>query len=291
MINRIYVYQNHLIDARIFDGNRNKQLNPVALDNLQKAHTVGGISPSAALKVKKIAEAYLTAITIKNIVAHRAGVPKVRLPVFITLTYPSIQIHDDNYLKAKHLKAFLRWLIETKKCSAYLWRAEVQGNGNLHFHIFTDKFLTWSDIRAVWNSIIDRDGYVQAFYAVHNHTNPNSTDIKAVTDVEKASKYLTKYFVKNSKDKELRDQKGRVWGMSDNLRGLKIYHEDGFERDILLSSIEKQVVTREALNDFVSIYKIKNKAYKMLHTCNNPHNALLKNYEDYYLNCCKSIGL
>jgi hypothetical protein len=283
------MYNGHAVDCRIFDGNRKKQTHDASIANLQLAYTKGDISPSAARKVKKIAEAYLTAITVRNIAAHRASQPKNRLPVFVTLTYPSTQIHDDQYLKRHHLTPFLRWLKETKKCAAYIWRSEVQGNGNIHFHIFTDKFLSWTDVRAVWNSITDKDGYVQKFYLSHGHTNPNSTDIKAVTDVEKASKYLTKYFVKNAKDKGTREQKGRVWGMSDNLRDLKIYHEDDFERDILINAIGEKVITREQINDFVSIYKFKDKTYKLLHTCNNKHNNLLKNYEEYYLNCWKSI--
>ena len=288
MKNRIYLFNNHAIDCKIFDRPWRPQTNTASLNNLQLAYTKGDISPSAARKVKKIAEAYLTAITIRNIAAHRAGIAKNRLPVFVTLTYPSAQKHDDQYLKRHHLTPFLRWLKETKKCAAYIWRSEVQGNGNIHFHIFTDKFLTWSDVRAVWNSVVDKDGYVQEFYRLHGHTNPNSTDIKAVTDVEKASKYLTKYFVKNSKENG-RPQKGRVWGMSDNLRDLKIYHEDDFEREILIDAIHKQVETREAINDFVSIYKFKNKTYKLLHTCSNRHNNLLTNYEEYYLSAWKSI--
>lgn len=291
MKNRLYLYQNHVIDCKIFDGHRRKQLNACSLNNLQFAYTKGDISPSAARKVKKIAEAYLTAITIKNIACHRAAIAKTRYPVFVTLTYPSVQKHDDNFLKRHHLAALLRWLIQTKQCAAYIWRSEVQTNGNLHFHVFTDKFISWNDVRAVWNSIVDKDGYVQEFYKIHGHTNPNSTDIKAVTDVEKASKYLTKYFVKSRNTEGVRLQTGRVWGMSDNLRGLKIYHEDDEEREIILASVEKQIQTREQINDFVSVYKYKNKTYKLLHTCNSSHNNLLKNYEDYYIKACLSIGL
>lgn len=286
MLNRVYVYSNHVVDCRLFDGTRKKNFNPLSISNLDLKYTKGDISKSASLKVKKIAECYLTAITIKNIVAHRNATPKIRLPVFITLTYPSVQIHDDNYLKRNHLTPFLRWLVQTKKCAAYLWRGETQQNGNLHFHIFTDKFISWSDVRAVWNSIVDKDNYVQAFFAVHNHTNPNSTDIKAVNDPLKAAKYLTKYITKGGKD--ARKQQGRVWGMSDNLRGLKVYHDDGFEREIFLDGIKGQIEVREQLNDFVSIYKYKDSMYKVLHKANN---NMLADYENYYINCCKSVGL
>lgn len=153
---------------------------------------------------------------------------------FITLTLASKQVHSDNEIKSELLNQFL---VEARKkwnVDKYVWRAEKQKNGNIHFHIVVDKFIQYDRLRKVWNRIQNKLGYVDRYgdeqrvihhsgftfrkeYAKYwsyakqkkayhegracNWTNPNSTDIHSVTKVRNLSHYLGKYCSKNPEAK------------------------------------------------------------------------------------------
>ncbi len=153
---------------------------------------------------------------------------------FITLTLASKQIHSDNEIKKELLNQFL---IEARKkwnVDKYVWRAEKQMNGNIHFHIVVDKFIQYDRLRKVWNRIQNKLGYVDRYAedqkvfhsggfkfrkqfaktwsyakqkkAYHegmacNWINPNSTDIHSVSKVRNLANYIGKYCSKNPKAK------------------------------------------------------------------------------------------
>ena len=148
---------------------------------------------------------------------------------FITLTLPSVQVHSDNEIKSKCLNHFLTDLRRKWKSELYIWKAEKQENGNIHFHIIADKYIKWEEIRRSWNKIINKLGYVdnyskrmneyfkdgfrmsenqkdkrdrssqvKAYEAgkISNWTNPNSTDIHALFRIKNVSAYIAKYLAK-----------------------------------------------------------------------------------------------
>ena len=126
----------------------------------------------------------------------------------ITLTLSDIQIHTDNFIKSKMLDVFLQWLRDRNKKVNYVWRAETQRNGNIHFHIVTDQFYHYLDVRQRWNAIQSRYGYTENYAIKHWSHNPNSTDVHRLKGIKNTEAYLTKYMSKSL--------------CSDNL-GLKIY--------------------------------------------------------------------
>jgi len=118
---------------------------------------------------------------------------------FITLTLASKQIHSDKVIKELLLNDFL---IQAKRkfgFSNYFWRAETQRNGNIHFHITTDKFIPWQDVRNLWNHIQQKLNYIDAFEKSFKHRNPNGTDIHSLRKVKNIGAYLSKYCGKNAK--------------------------------------------------------------------------------------------
>jgi len=115
---------------------------------------------------------------------------------FITLTLPSEQIHTDQEIKSICLNQFL---IEAKKkwCLInYIWKAERQQNGNIHFHILSDKFIPHQELRNVWNRIINKLGYVDKYKEKHHKKNPNSTDIHSLYKIKNIYSYISKYMTK-----------------------------------------------------------------------------------------------
>jgi hypothetical protein len=116
---------------------------------------------------------------------------------FITLTLSSSQKHTDKEIKNKLLNQFL---IEAKKkwgIEHYVWKSERQKNGNIHFHILTDRFIPWLELRNTWNRIQNKLGYVDEFEKVHHKKSPNSSDIHSLKEIKNVSNYMVKYMVKN----------------------------------------------------------------------------------------------
>ena len=148
---------------------------------------------------------------------------------FVTLTLASRQQHSDQELTHRLLNQFLieakyKWNVNT-----YIWRAERQANLNLHYHIITDVFIPWSELRDVWNRIQNKLGYVDEYRneqrkfhmlgykermelvrfwpakqqkeayergKLSDWRSPNSTDIHGLYKIKNAFAYICKYVAK-----------------------------------------------------------------------------------------------
>ncbi len=137
---------------------------------------------------------------------------------FVTLTLSSPQVHSDQEIKSKLLNQFLIECRSTWGIENYLWRAEPQKNGNIHFHLLTDKFIPWSELRNRWNRIQDKLGYVQRSKHFKKGWTPNSTDVHSVRKVRKLGAYLAKYCTKES---DVRKIEGGQWGLSQSLSKMR----------------------------------------------------------------------
>lgn len=117
---------------------------------------------------------------------------------FLTLTLSSRQVHEDNTIKEKLLQPFLDTLRKTWGCKLYMWRAEPQKNGNIHFHLVTDVYIPWWKIRNRWNDIQNTLGYVDRWKGKTKSGIPNSTDVHSVKKVRNLGAYLAKYMGKGA---------------------------------------------------------------------------------------------
>jgi hypothetical protein len=149
----------------------------------------------------------------------------------LTLTLPSKQVHDDCFIKKHMLGSFLDWLRKEYNCQLYIWKAEKQENGNIHFHLIINKYIHHAEINKKWNSINAIHGYIDAFrknmqqfhssgfnsatwsgdkrtlaerYEAYkegvktNWSNPiASSDIHSLHKIKNARAYLGKYISKN----------------------------------------------------------------------------------------------
>jgi hypothetical protein len=125
----------------------------------------GFLSPNAAKKVRKIINfmVYLSHIMPRD--AETLALPYVFKLNLITLTLPSKQMHSDQYLKRHALQVFLDYMKRNHELTIYFWKAEIQDNGNIHFHITGDKWIHWKIIQTVWNRCLDPLGYIDTFAA------------------------------------------------------------------------------------------------------------------------------
>ncbi len=211
----------------------------------------GLISQKAARKIKNSIDWLLCVARPKHFYSSYYNSNFTFKLSFITLTLSSTQIHSDNVIKETLLNQFL---IEARKkwnVDKYLWRAETQVNGNIHFHIVTDRFIPHSELRDVWNRIQNKLGYVDRYreemrsfhkggfrvrqellnkWSYKNQlrayrtgsrkdwNSPNSTDIHSIWKVKNLSAYLSKYCTKND---NCRAVEGRLWGLSQSLTAMR----------------------------------------------------------------------
>lgn len=113
---------------------------------------------------------------------------------FITITFP-MGLNDDLCVKAMNT-----WLTKLRSiCSSfnYLWVAERQGNGTLHFHLFTKTFF---NIRAInfhmavsIRNIVDKYTKGEILFNMDNY---NGVDVKVVNKLAHIVSYVTKYVTK-----------------------------------------------------------------------------------------------
>ena len=82
---------------------------------------------------------------------------------FLTLTLPSEQKHNTAEITEKCFNQFLVEIRKRTKMENYVWRLEFQNNGNVHYHIVTDSFIDYHFAQKIWNRIINKLGYVDAY--------------------------------------------------------------------------------------------------------------------------------
>lgn len=116
---------------------------------------------------------------------------------FITLTLSAKQFHTDEQIKDLMLKPFLHWLTRSYK-SSYVWKAETQLNGNIHFHVTIDTFIHWRSVRAKWNGLLAAQGYCKVFQDGTNDKGNSATQIKAIKNEKGHAGIVGGYLTKGS---------------------------------------------------------------------------------------------
>lgn len=161
-------------------------------------------------------------------------IQKFRL-TFITLTIPvesrQISIEEGNKVL---LNPFLEVARKKFGVELYVWKAEFQARGQLHYHITCNRFILHDKIKAAWNKVLTDAEMMSEFKAKFGHCNPNSTDIHAVYKVKDLGAYLMKYLTKDVDETEAKEDsetgakkvdKGKVWGCSQTISKAGLWHD------------------------------------------------------------------
>jgi hypothetical protein len=190
------------------------------------------LSDLSSKKIKRSIQFLSYGSTSKTVVDESLSkLVKFRLS-FFTLTLSHAQIHTDLELKSKLLNHFIVAIKRQFKVTHYVWRMEQQLNGNTHFHFLSNKFIPHYELRQLWNRIQNKLGYVdryrESMKAYHSQgfkfnpaiskqwpreaqfmawkagcksdwNQPNSTDIKSITNVKNIAAYVSKYMSKKEK--------------------------------------------------------------------------------------------
>lgn len=81
----------------------------------------------------------------------------------LTLTLPSKMQHSPQFITENCLTRFLNLIRSYYKVKNYIWKLELQQNGNVHYHIITDAELDYNSLKKIWNKIINKYGYVDQY--------------------------------------------------------------------------------------------------------------------------------
>jgi len=135
---------------------------------------------------------------------------------FLTLTYGKDYPSD---LEAKrHLDNFFKRIKRTLgvKNFHYLWIAEKQKRGAIHYHVVLIDYVKRSDISKAWNGVVQKWQKKNGFDIQEVHPN-----IKGISDGLSIEKYLTKgfkriggYLTKKDKQDEIQVIEGNIWNCS-----------------------------------------------------------------------------
>jgi len=136
---------------------------------------------------------------------------------FITLTLTNSQ----RLISAKEgyaslLRPWLRYMKTKCGLKDYVWKAELQKNGQLHYHLASSTFLPQNLVRWKWNKVSKKAGLLDTFARQYGHFNPPSTEIKAITNVKDAKSYIAKEFQKKVQNKI--SVKGKVFDCNEPLK-------------------------------------------------------------------------
>lgn len=171
-------------------------------DGSVKGYT-GAITPTSKKRLKRAIQLIVASSVFKEAPNFKTG-GTFRFKVnFITLTLPCLQgLITDRQIKTKCLDPFIKRLKRKYHLKSYVWRAERQRNGNLHFHMITDCYIRYDKMRDDWNQCLNVFGYIDEFESKHKHRNPNSTDIHSITRIKNLAQYFAKYMSKDELTQE-----------------------------------------------------------------------------------------
>lgn len=209
---------------------------------------------------------------------------------FITLTVASSTNITHREAYDKLLNHFLDWMTRTvakedPRAKTYIWKAELQKRGQIHYHITTPAFIHWREIRRKWNQLQREAGLLDQWAKDHGNFDPNGTDVHDTHNVRSASDYMVKELCKSihaiqveakaevdqllekgeineqqyeEKLQEVLSMKlntvGKVWGCSQDLAGVNYYtipvtraHEAMIEKWVMEGK------ARHKIDDYFSI--------------------------------------
>lgn len=127
---------------------------------------------------------------------------------FITLTYKFSVCQKQS---KRHIDSFIKRLgrLHRTKTNTFVWVAELQARGVIHYHLLTPFYTDKDWLREAWSDIIKQDVYPD------------------VGGIKRAFSYMAKYIAKNEKPEPII---GRRWACSRNVskwrKPLEVYTED-----------------------------------------------------------------
>lgn len=191
-----------------------------------------------------------------------------RKPIFLTLTIPN-QTLSDKECNRFLLNEFLTIIKKYFPIKLWLWRAEVQNRGALHYHLILDCFLPISFVRKLWFNLL---------YKNKQHGSVDNWEVASricwvnvINKIDSIKFYLQKYLIdidkrqiervnKHDKKTVLRAINSREWGCSDLLKDVNTIYKNAtplMVENIEKSCIEKKSIIAKSMKTIADIFIFK----------------------------------
>lgn len=196
---KITTYLKNCADNRIVNAMNHDYEREIGIKELPKENKANGImSYKASHQINEKID-WMLLITKEKDAPQKIFASNYKWKInMLTVSLSAKQIHSDKVIKSKLLDHYILKLHRLFNVKNYIWRAETQYNGNIHFHIITDVFIPYKAAQFQWNKVQEKLGYIDEFEKKHKYRTPNSTDIHSIKKVKHLGKYLSKYMGKNS---------------------------------------------------------------------------------------------
>lgn len=154
--------------------------------------------------------------------------------VLITLTLPAAQDHGDKFIKTYMLNPFMKRLRKNHNVTNYMWKAETQKNGNIHFHIVIDVYVSYADLRSMWLFYMKKFGYIDRFNKANPGKQAPCINVVGQKTMKNPVNYICKYMTKNN---ESRLVNGSLFRFSESLLDVDSFETvtDAVESERLLT--------------------------------------------------------
>lgn len=252
--NSIYSFQ--INEDRSYTG---RSIQSLLTQNLREHATYTGTLKQGAKKRLTKAIDFMVMSTkerkIFNPVTHRKQPFQVG---FITLTFHSTNRNITG--KEAHktcLEPFIKWMRQVHGCKSYIWKAELQKRGQIHYHLTTDVFIHWKAMRDKWNELQHRAGYLDTFFAKYGHWDANSIDVHSTKSKLGLSGYLIKEIAKSFQNEKTIG--GKVWDCSMNLKVCKYFSVNERMDYAFVNQMVKDKEMKVIETDHCFIYQFFNK--------------------------------
>lgn len=316
----IYSYTNNGINPIRYIQRKN--YNNESKKNLNKGFKTLGVSEVTQKKIRTACRV-LSYSSEKRKVRDTKGNYIDHLGMFITLTLPYEQINEDAEITKIILGDFLDRCRKLGFLKNYVWRAEKQKNNNIHYHILTDSFCSYSMIYRLWKLALEKLKYVTKYsvkfknmsfdvyrnlphnkklefskiaekYAKgvrENWQNPPCVKVDYCNNVSQVSAYISKYTSKNDDSPNI--VKGRVWSCSESVsKAVHIFKKDRdfneFWYNVGFSMMKRKVLEF----DFFSIVDFNYKS--LISWFSDTKNYILKKINAVFAPCnyyLRSLGI
>lgn len=162
-IDYVKIHPSYSVCYSEYCGKRTKSFSDRSIENLVRNKHDGEMSKKAVKRLY-VALDWMLLCARKKSADHvnRSGSFNFKLSM-LTLTLPAAQFHTDLYIKKMMLNEFLTIARKKYNLQNYIWKAEKQGNGNIHFHLILDKYIFYKDINRIWNNILNTHGYISKY--------------------------------------------------------------------------------------------------------------------------------
>ena len=199
-------------------GRKKGELTEERLNALRSKKFTGVLSRKSQTKIIQICQNWQDTLAYRNKVVPRGTNITEKQIIMLTLTLSLDTQLTDQYIKRYMLTYFITSLIRSKPDTHYLWKAETQKNGRIHFHVLLDNYFDKERVRQLWNSIQLLHLGVSDPELVEKVKASPSTRIEALKNKDSTIDYVAKYITKNEGKRLVQ---GRLWGCSNELKELK----------------------------------------------------------------------